>query len=148
MKALKSVFIALVVVTTLTFLGCHDESNSISEDVQHNASTTNNETKIREETTDLNEIFIGNFDATKEVYLISDSISGSDTNNFKCSVRVVGTFDKSSEVIWHYEFYKVNGEQHCTLIMNTGYRHSSPVFDGQPTSKVAINILRYVENNY
>ena len=45
MKALKSVFIALVVVTTLTFLGCHDESNSISEDVQHNASTTNNETK-------------------------------------------------------------------------------------------------------
>lgn len=145
---MKKIFIILVVTMTLISSGCQDESNSISEEVQHNTSKTKNGTEIRKETTDLNEIFVGNFDATKEVYLISESISGSGTDDFKCSVRVVGTFDKSSEVIWHYEFYKVNGEPHCTLIMNTGYRHSSPVFDGQPTSKVAINILRYVKSNY
>lgn len=91
------------------------------------------------------EVFVGKFNSTKEIYLITESISGSSKDNFKCAVRVV---DRVSKLIWKYEFFKVSGEVKYTLTMNTGYRHTSSVFDGQPYSQPAVNIYRYIQANY
>lgn len=91
------------------------------------------------------DVYMGKFSATKDVYLIEESLSGSDKNNFKCAVRVV---DRVSELIWRYEFFSAGGEPQYTLIMNTGYRHTSGVFDGQPYSQPAVKIYRYVQANY
>ena len=90
------------------------------------------------------DVFVGNLNPTKEIYLITESLSGNKTN-FKCAVHVV---DRVSTLIWHYEFYAVGSEHRYTLIMNTGYRHHGAVFDGQNHSRPALNIWRYVQSNY
>lgn len=92
------------------------------------------------------DVYVGKF-SDKDVYLITESLSGSSKDNFKCVVRVV---DRVSELIWRYEFFRAgaSGEMQYTLIMNTGYRYTSNVFDGQSLSQPAVRILRYVQANY
>lgn len=90
------------------------------------------------------DVFVGNLNPTKEIYLITESLSGNKAD-FKCAVHVV---DRASTLIWHYEFYAVGSEHRYTLIMNTGYRHHGAVFDGQNHSRPALNIWRYVQSNY
>ena len=120
-----------MLVATLVFVGCSDEQSKskLSPKPQQQAV-------VQDEN-----VFVGKFNATKDVYLITDSIEGK-ADSFKCNVYVV---DKASTLVWRYEFYTINGEHYYTVIMNTGYRHSDTVFSGQQSSQVAANIYRYIK---